>query len=93
MIIKQIQEIEYLKLELKWDNNKVKTLFHIYEKFSRSGYMFSNLKEDGIYMSYNKDRLAIIGYSLLSYIGLIIVLYVITTIFKEGSRYEKYNFK
>jgi hypothetical protein len=54
--------------------------------------MFTNLKEDGIYMSYNKDRLAIIGYSLLSYIGLIIVLYVLTTIFK-GSRYEKYNFK
>ena len=50
-------KIGYLKLELKWDNNKVKTLFHIYEKFSRSGYMFSNLKEDGIYMSYNKDRL------------------------------------
>lgn len=26
-------------------------------------------------------------------VGLIVVLYVITTIFKEGSRYEKYNFK
>ena len=50
-------KIEFLKLELKWDNNKIKTLFHIYEKFSRSGYMFTNLKEDGIYMSYNKDRL------------------------------------
>jgi len=50
-------KIEFLKLELNWDNNKIKTLFHIYEKFSRSGYMFTNLKEDGIYMSYNKDRL------------------------------------
>lgn len=50
-------KIEFLKLELKWDNNKIKTLYHIYEKFSRSGYMFTNLKEDGIYMSYNKDRL------------------------------------
>ena len=50
-------KIEFLKLELKWDNNKIKTLYHIYEKFSKSGYMFTNLKEDGIYMSYNKDRL------------------------------------
>lgn len=56
-------------------------------------YLSINLFRDKINMFTDKDRLAIIGYSLLSYIGLIIVLYVITTIFKEGSRYEKYNFK
>lgn len=56
-------------------------------------YLSINLFRDKINMFTVKVWLAIIGYSLLSYIGLIIVLYVITTIFKEGSRYEKYNFK
>lgn len=57
-------------------------------------YLSINLFRDKINMFTNKDVwLAIIGYSLLSYIGLIVVLYVITTIFKEGSKYEKYNFK
>lgn len=57
-------------------------------------YLSINLFRDKINMFTNKDVwLAIIGYSLLSYIGLVIVLYVLSTIFKEGSRYEKYNFK
>ena len=56
-------------------------------------YLSINLFRDKINMLKDKGVwLAIIGYSLLSYIGLIIVLYVLTTIFK-GSRYEKYNFK
>lgn len=55
-------------------------------------YLSINLFRDKINMFTVKVWLAIIGYSLLSYIGLIIVLYVLTTIFK-GSRYEKYNFK
>lgn len=57
-------------------------------------YLSINLFRDKINMFTDKGVwLAIIGYSLLSYIGLIVVLYIITTIFKEGSRYEKYNFK
>lgn len=57
-------------------------------------YLSINLFRDKINMFTDKSVwLAVIGYSLLSYIGLVIVLYVITTIFKEGSRYEKYNFK
>lgn len=56
-------------------------------------YLSINLFRDKINMFTVKVWLAIIGYSLLSYIGLIIVLYAITTIFKEGSKYEKYNFK
>lgn len=57
-------------------------------------YLSINLFRDKINMFRDKGIwLAIIGYSLLSYIGLIVVLYAITTIFKEGSKYEKYNFK
>lgn len=56
-------------------------------------YLSINLFRDKINMFTVKVWLAIIGYSLLSYIGLIVVLYAITTIFKEGSKYEKYNFK
>lgn len=57
-------------------------------------YLSINLFRDKINMFTDKNIwLAIIGYSLLSYIGLIVVLYAITTIFKEGSKYEKYNFK
>lgn len=57
-------------------------------------YLSINLFRDKINMFTDKGVwLATIGYSLLSYIGLIVVLYAITTIFKEGSKYEKYNFK
>ena len=57
-------------------------------------YLSINLFRDKINMFTDKSVwLTVIGYSLLSYIGLIVVLYAITTIFKEGSRYEKYNFK
>lgn len=57
-------------------------------------YLSINLFRDKINMFTDKSVwLTVIGYSLLSYIGLIVVLYAITTIFKEGSKYEKYNFK
>lgn len=56
-------------------------------------YLSINLFRDKINMFTVKVWLTVIGYSLLSYIGLIVVLYAITTIFKEGSKYEKYNFK
>lgn len=40
-----------------WDNKLIKTFYHLCEKFSRSGYAYNNLKEDGFYKTYYKDQL------------------------------------
>lgn len=40
-----------------WDNKLIKTFYHLCEKFSRDGYAYSNLKEDGFYKTYYKNHL------------------------------------
>lgn len=49
--------INHLRKVLNWDDAKIKTFYHLWEKFSRNGYAFKNLKEDGIYMLYYKDKI------------------------------------
>lgn len=50
-----LEIIPYLEKTLEWDNMKIKTFYHLWEKFSRVGYMFDTLKPDGVYFSYYKD--------------------------------------
>lgn len=50
-----IEIIPYLKDSLEWDAKQIKTFYHLWEKFSRVGYMFDTLKLDGVYFSYYKD--------------------------------------
>lgn len=40
-----------------WDNRLIKTFYHLCEKFSRDGYAYKNLKDDGFYKTYYKDQL------------------------------------
>lgn len=40
-----------------WDNKLIKTFYHLCEKFSRNGYAYKNLKDDGFYKTYYKDQL------------------------------------
>lgn len=47
--------IPYLKDSLEWNAKQIKTFYHLWEKFSRVGYMFDTLKPDGVYFSYYKD--------------------------------------
>lgn len=47
--------ITYLKDSLEWDSKQIKTFYHLWEKFSRVGYMFKKLKPTGVYFEYYKD--------------------------------------
>lgn len=38
-----------------WEFEKVEVFYHIMDKFSKIGYMFTNIKPDGIFMGYYKD--------------------------------------
>ena len=49
--------IPYLKNSLEWNDEKVKTFYHLWEKFSKVGYMYNSLKIDGIFMLYYKDQI------------------------------------
>lgn len=49
--------IPYLKNTLEWNDKMIKTFYHLWEKFSRVGYMYSNLNSDGFYMRYYKNQL------------------------------------
>lgn len=42
---------------LKCDDIIIKTFYHLWEKFSRVGYMYKNIKSNGIYMSYYKNQI------------------------------------
>lgn len=38
-----------------WEFEKVEVFYHIIDKFSKIGYMFTNIKPDGIFMEYYKN--------------------------------------
>ena len=38
-----------------WEQEKIDTFYHIIDKFSKIGYMFTNIKPDGIFMEYYKN--------------------------------------
>lgn len=48
--------INHLKKE-EIPNILIKTFYHLCEKYSRDGYAYSNLKEDGFYKTYYKNQL------------------------------------
>lgn len=52
-----LEIIPYLEKTLEWDNMKIKTFYHLWEKFSRVGYMFENLPLEGFYFKYYKNNI------------------------------------
>lgn len=38
----------------KWTSQQIKTFYHLWEKYSRDGYAFKKLKENGVYLNYYK---------------------------------------
>lgn len=38
-----------------WEQEKIEVFYHIIDKFSKVGYMFTNIKPDGIFMEYYKN--------------------------------------
>ena len=38
-----------------WEHDKIESFYHIIDKFSKIGYMFTNIKSNGIFMEYYKN--------------------------------------
>lgn len=50
--------VDKLMRDLKandWEHDKIESFYHIIDKFSKIGYMFTNIKSNGIFMEYYKN--------------------------------------
>lgn len=50
-----VEIIDKLTYIDKWTEQQIKTFYHLWEKYSRNGYAFSNLDENGVYFQYYKE--------------------------------------